>query len=101
MLIGNEKLNIEMIKKELFPVFKKHDVKKAFVYGSVAKKRNNIDSDVDILVDSRLKGFKFLGLIEDIHNTLNKEVDVIDVSHIRQNSRIDNEIKLSGVLIYD
>lgn len=101
MLIGNEKLNTELVKNELYPVFKKHGIKSAVLYGSVAKNNNSIDSDVDILVDSNLKGFKFLGLVEEIRQALNKPVDVIDVKHIDSNSLIEQEIKKTGVLIYD
>ena len=101
MLIGSEKLNVEIVKKELYPIFKKHRIKTAILYGSIAKNKNSIDSDVDILVDSNLKGFKFLGLIEDIRQALNKTVDVIDVKHIKRNSLIEKEINSTGVLIYD
>ncbi len=101
MLIGNEKLNTEIVKNELYPIFKKHGIKTAILYGSVAKNKNSIDSDVDILVDSNLKGFKFLGLIEDIRQALNKPVDVMDVKHINKNSLIEKEINRTGVLIYD
>lgn len=101
MLIGNEKLNVEIVKNELKSIFEKHNVKKAVLFGSVAKNKNSIDSDVDILVDSKLKGFSFLGLVEDIRQTLNKEVDVIDVKHINSDSIIEKEIRKTGVLIYD
>ena len=101
MLLGNEKLNVEIVKKELNPIFKKYGIKSAILYGSVAKNENTIDSDVDLLVDSSLKGFNFLSLVEDIREALNKSVDVLDVKHIIKNSMIDNEIKKTGVLIYD
>lgn len=101
MLIGNEKLNVGIVRKELKPIFQKYNVRKAILFGSVAKNNNSIDSDVDILVDSNLKGFKFLGLIEDIRQILNKTVDIIDVSQIEEGSRIEQEINNTGVLIYD
>lgn len=101
MLTGQEKLNVDIIREELEPIFQKHNVKKAILFGSVAKNKNSVSSDVDILVDSGLKGFKFLGLVEDIRQTLNKEVDIIDVKHINSDSRIEKEINQTGVLIYD
>ena len=101
MLNGNEKLNIILVSDALKPVFKKYRIKKAVLFGSVAKNNNYIDSDVDILVDSGLKGFKFLGLVEDMHLALNKQVDVFDVSHIINGSKTEKEIEKTGVLIYD
>ncbi|MCM1043970.1 MAG: hypothetical protein NC417_00525, partial [Candidatus Gastranaerophilales bacterium] len=57
-------------------------------------------SDVDILVDSGLKGLAFWGLLEDVVTSLGKNVDLIDVSQIIPNSQIDEEIKQSGMVIY-
>lgn len=100
MLIGNEKLNTEIVKKELYPIFKKYGIKTAILFGSVAKNKHSIDSDVDILVDSGLHGLKFFGLLEDIVNTINKQIDLIDVSQIKKGSKIEKEIENTGVLIY-
>ena len=54
-----------------------------------------------MLVDSGLHGLKFLGLSEDIRTALDKDADVFDVSHIEPQSRIDNEIKDTGVVLYE
>lgn len=101
MLNGNEKLNVSLVTTALSPVFKKHNVKRAVLFGSVAKNSNSIDSDVDVVVDSGLKGFKFLGLVEDMYLALNKPVDVFDVSHIIKGSKAEKEIEKTGILIYD
>lgn len=100
MLIGNEKLNVDMVKNELKPVFDSFGVKKATLFGSVAKGNNSIDSDVDIVIESELKGLAFLGLIESIREMLNKKVDVLKHSEIIKDSKIDMEIKNTGLLIY-
>ena len=55
---------------------------------------------MDILVDSGLKGLAFFGLLEDVNNALQKDVDMLDVSQITPDSEIDREIEKSGVLIY-
>lgn len=44
---------------------------------------------------------RFVGLVEDLREALDdKPVDVFDVTHIEPESRVDNEIKATGVLIY-
>ena len=101
MLKGNEKLNIQIVKDTLKPVFKNYNLKKVVLFGSVAKNTNRIDSDIDLLVDSGLKGLEFLGLVESIRETINKDVDIFDVMHIDNGSLIDKEIRKSGVVIYD
>lgn len=100
MLNGTEKLNIQIVKDELKPIFKNYNLKKVVLFGSVAKNTNRIDSDVDLLVDSGLKGLEFLGLTESIRESMNRDVDVFDVTHIDRDSLLDKEIKKSGVVIY-
>ena len=92
---------IDTIKSALQPVFVKHSVKKAILFGSYVKGSANSNSDVDLLLDSGLRGLKFVGLIEDVRTALNKEVDVFDETHIIPNSRIFSEISKDGVVIYE
>lgn len=93
--------SIEDIKTVLKPVFNAYNVEKAVLFGSYVKGSANRNSDVDLLIDSKLKGLRFVGLVEDIRAALDKEVDVFDVSHIAPNSRISVEIARDGVTIYE
>ena len=89
------------IKVILQPVFADYNVKKAILFGSYAKGSAERGSDVDILVDSGLKGLAFFGLLEDVTTRLDKPVDMIDISQVAKNSDVDAEIEKSGVLIYE
>ena len=91
---------IPHIKALLQPVFENYHVKKAVLFGSYAKGLALENSDVDILVDSGLKGLAFFGLLEDVVTALNKNVDMLDVSQITPDSQVDREIAKNGVLIY-
>ena len=88
------------IKDILAPIFKSHNVKKAILFGSYAKGSATEYSDVDILVDSGLRGLDFFGLLEDVVTSLDKSVDLIDTSQIVSDSEIASEITRSGVVIY-
>ena len=55
---------------------------------------------MDILVNSGLKGISFYGLLEDIVEKLKTRVDLIDTSQIEPKSKIEQEIKNTGILIY-
>ena len=57
-------------------------------------------SDVDLLVDSGLRGLAFFGLLEDVVSALDVSVDMIDVSQVEQDSPVELEIERSGVQIY-
>ncbi len=97
----NKQLNSRTVKDILYPVFEKHGVNKAILFGSVAKGTSEKNSDIDILVDSGLKGLRFIGLLEDIRTALVTDVDLIDVSHISEGSAFESEIARTGVVIYE
>ena len=88
-------------KKSLAPVFDKYGIRRAVLFGSYAKGATNEKSDVDLLVDSGLRGLKFISLREDISRILKREVDLFDVTHIEKNSQIDKEIAATGVVIHE
>lgn len=92
--------SVSTIKSLLQPVFKSYNIKKAILFGSYAKGLATQNSDVDILVDSGLKGLSFFGLLEDVVTTLDKNVDMLDTTQIIPDSLVDREIAESGVLIY-
>jgi len=92
---------IMQLKILLLPIFKQYNVKKAILFGSYSKGLANANSDVDLLVDSGLRGLKFIGLLEDIQELLGKKVDLLDITHIDANSRIEQEIKRTGIIVYE
>jgi len=92
---------IDDIKAVLHPVFVKHSVKKAVLFGSYVKGLANNRSDIDLLLDSGLRGLRFIGLVEDVRSALDKEVDVFDQTHIIAGSKISSEIQKDGVVIYE
>ena len=91
----------DSIKAVLQPVFNEYKIKKATLFGSYAKGLATPKSDVDLLLDSGLKGLGFVGLIEAIRTALDKDVDIMDITHIMPDSYIYNEINRDGVTIYE
>lgn len=64
-------MSINEIKEKITPIFKKYGVKKASIFGSVAR-GESIQNDVDILVDiKRPMGiYEFIGLQCDLQQVL-------------------------------
>ena len=101
--------SIEEIKECLTPVFLAQDVKNAILYGSYAKGCAHEASDVDLLVDSGLRGFDLCGLAEDLRSALTKRVHVYDMRQFKEAhptnkehaQKIYEEIMRTGVLIYE
>ena len=77
------------IKTMLDPVFSQYGIRSALLFGSYAKGSANRRSDVDILVDSGLRGLQFFGLLESVNSALKIPVDLIDVSQIEPGSGSD------------
>jgi len=92
--------DVEEIKSRLTPVFDANGVRSAVLFGSYAKGSATEKSDVDLLVDSGLKGLDFVGLAEYIREALDKEVDVIDVGYVKKGSMIEDEVRETGIRIY-
>lgn len=95
-----ERYTIPELKDRLTPIFEKHGVRKAILFGSYRKGTANAKSDVDLLVDSGLRGLRFVGLLEDMQQAVGIDVDLFDVAHIEAGSQIDREIQETGVMIY-
>ena len=94
-------LTIDEIKTAVMKVGQKYHIKSAYLFGSYAKNQATEDSDVDIYVDSELSGLHFVGFIESLRLALGKNVDVLDSTHIENNSKIQHEIFQTGVLLYE
>ena len=93
--------SIPEIKRILSPIFDQYKVNRAILFGPYSKAAATENSDIDLLVDSGLKGLQFVGLSEDIREALDKDIDVFDVTHIEPESRIENEIMSTGVVVYE
>jgi len=92
--------DIAEIQRRLTPVFRQNGVRRAVLFGSYAKGEACPKSDVDILVDSGLRGLAFVGLMGHVRDALQKEVDLLDVFYVKPGSRVDKEIRETGVQIY-
>jgi len=92
--------DIPEIQRRLQPVFRENGVRRAVLFGSYARNEARPNSDVDILVDSGLRGLAFVGLMGHVRDALQKEVDLFDVFYVKPGSRVEKEIQETGVQIY-
>lgn len=91
---------IPELQELLTPIFRQNGVKQAVLFGSYAKGHATAKSDIDLLVDSGLRGVVFFGLLEDVATAIDTPIDLLDVSQIEKSSRIGREIRENGVTIY-
>ncbi|MDR2599603.1 MAG: nucleotidyltransferase domain-containing protein [Oscillospiraceae bacterium] len=94
---------IERIKEKLNPIFTQSPIVKAVLFGSYATGVPTKKSDVDLLIDSNgtIRGIDFFGILEDISETLNVPIDLVEASQIIKGSRVQHEIDRTGVIIYE
>lgn len=89
------------IKQRLQPIFTSYKIRQAILFGSYSKGTATKNSDVDLLVDSNLRGLRFIGFVEALRGALDdKKMDVFDITHIEPLSQIAEEIKQTGIEIY-
>jgi len=93
-------LTIEDITRKCTKVFERYDVNFCYLFGSYAKGKETPVSDVDLLISTDVKGLKFYGLIEDIRVALHKRVDVLNMSQLKDNIELTEEIFKDGIKIY-
>lgn len=72
-------IQLEKIKKQVFPILQNARVKKAALFGSYVRGDNTPESDIDILVDLPVEAtlIDLVGIKQDLEEKLHKKVDVI------------------------
>ena len=84
--MSNKIYTIDEIKTILSKILKNLPVYQVILFGSYAKNEATSKSDLDFIVDTKrtLHGFDFL-----------------EIAYIIEDSKIDNEIKRTGVVVYE
>ncbi|MDD7736210.1 MAG: nucleotidyltransferase domain-containing protein [Bacilli bacterium] len=95
-------LTIELIKEHVTDILNKYKEKIDFCYlfGSYSKGYAKENSDVDLCVSTTLTGLNFIGLIEELRQSLRKRIDLIRLSDLKNNIELLNEIMKDGIKIY-
>ena len=95
--------SIEEIRQVLQELLKNMPVYSVTLFGSYANNTATKKSDLDFVIDTKetLMGFKLYSLITAIEEAFNKQVDAFEKTEIIENSKIDKEIKKTGVIVYE
>lgn len=76
---------ISTIKTRSLPILKRHDVKRAAIFGSFARGDFKISSDVDFLIEYKSKNkslFDLVDLKSELEDILGRKVDIINYNSI-------------------
>lgn len=94
------KLTIDQIKNKCSEVFKSYDVDFCYLFGSYAKGKETESSDVDLMVSMPINGLMYFELVEALRENLNKKVDLLDVTQLKNNEALAREVLKDGIKIY-
>jgi len=93
-------LSFLSIKKAVHLIAKEYDVDQIYLFGSYAKGEATELSDIDLYMESNLYGLNYFEFIEALRRKVNKKIGLLSDKTIEQSSKIQDEIKKTGVLIY-
>jgi len=76
---------IDEIKRKILSILKRYNVKRAGIFGSIARGEENEESDIDILVEimGRMSLLDFAGLKLELEEALGQRVDLGEYSTIK------------------
>ena len=95
--------SINEIEEKSKEIFKENNVLKAYLFGSYAYGNPGGKSDIDIALDTggKISFLRVCGVMEELSQIFEKNIDIFDFREIEQNSDIMNEITQRGVLLYE
>ena len=93
-------LSIDLIKNTVADICKKYDVDSVYLFGSYAKNKATSESDIDLMIVSRIEGIEYYQLLNELETRLRKKIDLLRLETAIQNVKLMNEILIDGVKIY-
>jgi predicted nucleotidyltransferase len=90
---------LEEYQQLILPVLKRYFIKRAAIFGSLAKGTMNANSDVDLLIEAEtgFTLFTMLNLEQEISDLINRKVDLVEYGALK--ASIKNEVLLSAITI--
>ena len=83
----------------ILPVLKRHFIRRAAIFGSLAKGNMSIDSDIDLLIEpeKNFTIFQMIKLEEEISELIKHKVDLVEYSALKPS--IKDDVLLSAITI--
>lgn len=83
--MSNQTITINKLKTAKPILLQNYPIKQLALFGSVSRKEDNKDSDVDIMVEfDRPVGMEFIHLCYELEKILNRKVDLVSRNGIKE-----------------
>jgi uncharacterized protein len=94
---------LQELKDTIYVLVKDLPVYSVVLFGSYAKGDADLQSDIDLMIDSKgqLKGFDYYALLENLTEAFCKKIDLISKDQIIEESKIEEIVKNEGIVIYE
>jgi hypothetical protein len=89
------------IKENVNDIAKHFDVERIYLFGSYCKGNPTEDSDIDLFMESTLFGLDYFAFAEALREKLHKKIGLLSNKTVEPASKIRDEIKATGLLIYE
>ncbi|WDF55342.1 nucleotidyltransferase family protein [Mucilaginibacter sp. KACC 22063] len=92
-------MGLQQYKDIIVPVLKRFDIKRAAIFGSVAKGSETLESDIDLLIEPS-EGFTLFSMLQlesEISRQTNRKVDIVEFQALKTSIR--NEVMQSAISI--
>ena len=93
-------MEIQAVKNKVTPILEKAGVRRAAIFGSIARSQDRGDSDIDILVELNDESslLDFVDLKYKLEESLNRKVDMVEYGAIKKSIR--EKVLAEQVTIY-
>ena len=93
-------MEIQVLKNKVTPILRKAGVRRAALFGSVARSQDRSSSDIDILVElnEQFSLLDFVDLKYKLEASLNRKVDMVEYGAIKKSIR--ENVLADQVMIY-
>ena len=89
---------LEKIKQKIINVLKKHNVKKAGIFGSYARGEQKKNSDIDVVIEPpKGIGLGFIGIELELESKLKKKVDLLSYNGLNKHLKkyiLEEEVRI-------
>jgi hypothetical protein len=100
--LGVKQLSLREVKKKIAKILRKYGIKRAGIFGSLARGEVGPGSDVDVLVDTEgtnMSALQYIGMAQELEDAIGRKVDLVKYHLIKPRLReriLREEVRIIG-----
>jgi hypothetical protein len=100
--LGVKQLSLTEAKKKIARILQKYGIKRAGIFGSLARGEVGPESDIDVLVDiggTNMSALQYIGMAQELEDVIGRKVDLVKYHLIKPRLReriLREEVRIIG-----